>query len=175
MFAHLDPRRADVVVPKRLRSQSQLVLQIGMNMAVPIPDLKVGDDGLSCTLSFNRSPFWCFLPWTAVYALVGEDGRGMVWPDDVPAELAAQTPKPQLSVVSSQRKRSRNKPRAKGKAEPDPAGPDPDGAEDDEPGLDAGRAAAEPPPDSDDSSRDTDDGDAADGKKKLPSYLRVIK
>jgi hypothetical protein len=42
---------------------------------------------MSCTLSFNRSPFYCVVPWASVFAMVGEDGRGMVWPDDVPAEV----------------------------------------------------------------------------------------
>jgi stringent starvation protein B len=90
VFVHLDPRSQGVVVPKWFLGQPQLVLQIGLNMAIPIPDLKVDEDGLSCTLSFSRSPFWCCIPWSAVYALVGEDGRGMVWPNDVPPELAVQ-------------------------------------------------------------------------------------
>jgi hypothetical protein len=60
-------------------------------MAVRIPDLEVTEDAVACTLSFNRSPHYCFVPWHAVYALVGEDGRGMVWPEDIPAEVAAQT------------------------------------------------------------------------------------
>jgi hypothetical protein len=42
---------------------------------------------MSCTLSFKRSPFFCVVPWASVFAMVGEDGRGMVWPDDVPAEV----------------------------------------------------------------------------------------
>src|SRR6185437_11844797 len=67
-----------------------LVLQVGMNMPVPIPDLRLDDEGMSCTLSFNRAPFFCVVPWSAVFAMVGEDGRGMVWPDDVPAEVARQ-------------------------------------------------------------------------------------
>jgi hypothetical protein len=50
---------------------------------------------MTCTLSFNRAPFWCRLPWNAVYALVGEDGRGMVWPDDVPPEVEQQMQKQQ--------------------------------------------------------------------------------
>jgi stringent starvation protein B len=90
MFIHLDPRKANVAVPPYFKKQPQLVLQVGLNMAIPIPDLQVDDDGVTCTLSFNRSPFWCKLPWSAVYALVGEDGRGMVWPSEVPAEVAAQ-------------------------------------------------------------------------------------
>jgi len=92
MFIHLDPRRPDVLVPKGFMGQPQLVLQVGLNMAIPIPDLKIDEGGVSCTLSFNRAPFWCRIPWTAVYALVGEDGRGGVWPDDVPPEIQQQKP-----------------------------------------------------------------------------------
>jgi len=41
-------------------------------------------------LSFNRTPFFCVVPWLSVYALVGDDGRGMVWPENVPPEVASQ-------------------------------------------------------------------------------------
>jgi stringent starvation protein B len=113
MFIHLDPRRPEVLVPKGFMGQPQLVLQVGLNMAIPIHDLKIDDDGVSCTLSFNRTPFWCRIPWTAVYALVGEDGRGGVWAEDVPPEIqqqkqaaaaktpAAKKPRPKLTAVSS--------------------------------------------------------------------------
>jgi hypothetical protein len=70
--------------------QSQLILQVGRRMAIPIPDLTIDDEGISCTLSFNRSPFWCRIPWSAIYALIGEGGRGGVWPEDVPPELQQQ-------------------------------------------------------------------------------------
>ena len=90
IFVHLDPRKDAVVVPPWFKRQPQLVLQIGRNMAVPIPDLEVGTDGIACTLSFSRSPFKCFLPWDAIYALVSENNRGMVWPTDVPPEVSAQ-------------------------------------------------------------------------------------
>jgi len=93
VFMHLDPRRAEVVVPPWFKKQPQLVLQLGLNMPVPIRDLSVDDECVSCTLSFNRSPFFCWVPWTAVFALVGEDGRALVWPDDVPPEVAAQAQK----------------------------------------------------------------------------------
>src|SRR5690606_7024909 len=63
-------------------------LKIGLNMPVPIPDLRLDDDSMSCTLSFNRAKFFCVVPWMSVFAMVGDDGRGMVWPDDVPQELA---------------------------------------------------------------------------------------
>jgi len=90
IYVHLDPRQPAVVVPPWFKKQPQLVLQVGLNMPVPIPDLRLDDDGLSCTLSFNRSGFFCAVPWSSVFAMVGEDGRGMVWPDDVPAEVTRQ-------------------------------------------------------------------------------------
>ena len=88
---HLDPRVDGVVVPAWFKKQAQLVLQIGLNMPVPIPDLRLDDEGMSCTLSFNRAPFHCSVPWTSVFAMVGDDMRGMVWPDDMPPEVAQQS------------------------------------------------------------------------------------
>jgi stringent starvation protein B len=90
VYVHLDPRPPVVTVPVGYKKQPQLVLQVGMNMHVPIPDLQVDDEGVRCTLSFNRTPFYCVVPWSSVFAMVGEDGRGMVWPEDVPAEVARQ-------------------------------------------------------------------------------------
>lgn len=103
LFIHLDPRRPGVVVPKWFMSEPQLVLQVGLNMAVRIPDLVVDDDGIRCTLSFNRSPFWCNLPWSCVFGLRDEEGRQMTWPDDIPMELLrpAAPPKPRLAIVPS--------------------------------------------------------------------------
>ncbi len=91
---YLDPRAHGVVVPPQFRKEPRLILKIGLNMPVPIPDLRVEEDSMSCTLSFNRSPFYCVVPWSGVFALVGEDGRGMVWPDDVPQELAVKVAPP---------------------------------------------------------------------------------
>jgi stringent starvation protein B len=90
VFVHLDPRRAGVVVPPVFLKQPQLVLQIGLNMQIPIVDLEVEDAGISCTLSFSRRPHFCRLPWSAIYALIGQEGGGMVWPEDVPPEVVAQ-------------------------------------------------------------------------------------
>jgi Stringent starvation protein B len=134
LFVHLDPRRADVLVPKGFAGQPQLVLQLGLNMAIPIPDLKLDEVGISCTLSFNRSPFWCRLPWSSIYALVGEDGHGMIWPDDVPPEVAQQMQRQASSARTGPGKRPRAKlaavessedeaaPRRRGRDEPKPSG-----------------------------------------------------
>lgn len=109
VFVHLDPRIAGMIVPQWLRNQPQLVLQIGLDMPIPIPDLRVDDDGVYGTLSFQRSPFTCKVPWNGIFALVGEDGRGMVWPEDLPAEIAAEverevSKKPRLEPIDGARK-----------------------------------------------------------------------
>ncbi len=83
---HLDARQETVLVPKHLKTNPQLILQLGAN--VPIRDLDVGDDDVRCTLSFGRSDFYCVIPYRAVFAMVTEDGgRAMVWPEDVPPEV----------------------------------------------------------------------------------------
>lgn len=84
---HLDPRQAGVAVPPNLRSKPHVVLQVGYDMPVPIPDLRVDDAGVAGTLSFDSRPFACIVPWSAVFALVDEKGKGMRWPESTPADL----------------------------------------------------------------------------------------
>jgi len=67
-----------------------VVLQVGLDMPVPIPDLRVDEEGVFGTLSFKGVPFTCFVPWRAVFALVGEDGKGMVWSSEMPSEVAGE-------------------------------------------------------------------------------------
>jgi stringent starvation protein B len=162
VFIHLDPRKADVLVPPYFKKQPQLVLQVGLNMPVPIPDLFLDDDGISCTLSFNRSPFWCRIPWASVYALVGEDSKGMVWPGDVPSEVVAQMQ--QASKTAAERPRAAPKKRAKRPAAaakaaaPGSAGP-----------ADASAKPTARPP------APAEKRPAQKGKREIPPYLRLVK
>lgn len=87
LFVHLDPRHADVECPTWFKHQSHLVLEWGTHLAIPIRDLLVTAKGISGTLSFSRTPIWCFVPWKAVFALVGEDTRGMIWEENWPPGL----------------------------------------------------------------------------------------
>ena len=200
IFVHLDPRQVAVVVPPWFKKQPQLVLQIGLNMPVPIPDLRLDDDGMSCTLSFNRSPFFCAVPWAAVFAMVGEDGRGMVWPDDVPAEVPlarqgqAPSPPPPVRAVDGLSKKDRapekatktsaakgRRPRKRGSitAVPDEAPPPPRKAKADRAAVKGEAATAQrpvaaakrPAP----AAGSTSHGGSNKKKRELPPYLRVVK
>lgn len=90
VFVHLDPRSPGVLLPKHLTQQPQVMLQIGLDLPIPIPDLRVDAKGLSGTLSFHRTPFHCTIPWNAIFALAGEEGRGMIWEESMPEELTAE-------------------------------------------------------------------------------------
>jgi hypothetical protein len=103
IYVHLDPRKEEAHVPPWFKEQAQLVLQVGLNMAVPIPDLDVGPDALSCTLSFNRRAEFCHINWDCIYGIVGEDGRGMIWPESVPPEVAAAADGRPQQAPTSQR------------------------------------------------------------------------
>ena len=63
VYVNFDPRREGVMVPPQLKKTARVVLQYGMNMAIPIPDLDVGEDGIGATLSFDHRPCWTFVPW----------------------------------------------------------------------------------------------------------------
>ncbi|MCA9589961.1 MAG: hypothetical protein KC657_31875 [Myxococcales bacterium] len=185
VFVHLDPRAGGVMVPVHFRKQPRLVLQIGLNMPIPIPDLVLDEDALSCTLSFSRSPFHCVVPWGSIFAMVGEDGRGMVWPDDVPEEIAKQAaseqqreapPAPESSA--SVGKAGGSKPKTKRAAakkvagEPAPSkGRRPRKKKEERPVLVAveGSGGGGGP------SADRPARPGAKPKRELPPYLRVVK
>lgn len=71
-----------------LKQQAQLVLFVGHNLAVPIPDLTVTESvGISGTLSFSGKQFFCLIPWDSIYALIDDNRRGIVWDESVPREV----------------------------------------------------------------------------------------
>jgi hypothetical protein len=198
MRVFLDPRPVSVTVPPWLKKQPQLLLEIGLNMPVPVRDLRVDDDGMSCTLSFNRAPFFCVLPWSSIFALVDSEGRGMVWPDDAPPEVPRQgqarsldaadrpAPKPapasepKIAAARSNGKKPRKRPAlsaADGEVieSSKPELPDaPEGGEPVDPPSSPARPAVMPAP----PSRPSLGGAGlAPGRKRreLPPYLRVVK
>jgi len=174
LFIHLDPRVSDVVVPPWLRHQAQLVLQVGLDMPIPIPDLRVDENGIFGTLSFSRTPFACNVPWSAIFALVGDEGRGMVWPESMPAEIVAEVEREtQRAKLSKDSNGSR--PRENEGVLPWPSRSDRSGSDDSsrrkEPVVAVLRGAGD-----DRQRRDSSRPGAPRRRgKALPPYLRVVK
>jgi hypothetical protein len=51
------------------------VLEYGLDLARPIPDMEVTDKGIRATLSFSNEPHATFIPWEAVAKIIGLDKR----------------------------------------------------------------------------------------------------
>jgi stringent starvation protein B len=85
------------------------VLQYGRNMPIPITDLEVTDAGVSATLSFSRVPHRTYVPWSAVYAVTCTNGCGVLYREDIPADVAMATPT-DVSPVDLQLRRRTRKP-----------------------------------------------------------------
>ncbi len=84
---HLDARRAGVVVPEALHGEPHLVLQYGHDLPIAIPDLEVDEYGVRATLSFSRAAHLTVVPWSAVYVVACDDGRGVLYSEDVPPDV----------------------------------------------------------------------------------------
>jgi stringent starvation protein B len=91
---HLDARRDGVVVPTHLKGEAHLVLQYGNDLPIPITDLTVDDEGVRATLSFSRTPQQTIVPWSAVYVIATDDGRGVLYNEDIPSDVAVMASKP---------------------------------------------------------------------------------
>jgi stringent starvation protein B len=91
---HLDARRPGVVVPSHLRREAHLVLQYGHDLPIPIPDLEVDEYGVRATLSFSQTPQRTVVPWTAVYVVACDDGRGVLYHEDIPEDVSVVAARP---------------------------------------------------------------------------------
>lgn len=94
LFVVIDPR--ECVVPTQFRRDQALILLLGLNLPIPIPDLHVGNDGITATLSFSRSPYECFIPWKALGSMFNSDRVGHTWDPDLFAKILV---KPKLRLI----------------------------------------------------------------------------
>lgn len=76
------------MVPPHLRGEPHLVLQYGHDLPIPIPDLEIDEHGVRATLSFSKSPQRTVVPWSAVYVVACDDGRGVLYHEDVPEDVS---------------------------------------------------------------------------------------
>src|SRR5215470_18931584 len=124
VLVHLHPRRPGVDVPAQHRGEPRLVLRLSYGLTPPIADLAVEEHALSGTLTFRGVPHRCIVPWTSVFAVVGEDGRGLVWGEDVPVEIAHEYARDARATTSSKPEKPERPPRPRKTEEP-PEPPEP--------------------------------------------------
>ncbi len=85
LYIHVCPlhNSFDVQLPLRCMQNRHVVLNVGYDMAKPIPDLQLNEKGMSGTLSFAGTPFFCVVPWECVVALGDERGLGVSFDEEM--------------------------------------------------------------------------------------------
>jgi len=87
----VDTRVVEARVPPRFGGELQLNLNFSHRFG--LEDFDYDDVGVRASLSFGGSPFFCDLPWTAVYGMTSHvDGERLLWPDSFPKELVSLLP-----------------------------------------------------------------------------------
>ena len=87
----LDARRPGVSVPSRFAEEAQLNLDFSVRFG--LADFAFDARGVRASLSFQRQPFFCDVPWSAVYALFSHvDNERMTWARSLPREILDQLP-----------------------------------------------------------------------------------
>lgn len=70
----VDLTHKDIDIPKYLTEKSIKFENkpcVGLEIGCNIPDLNLSHHGVSCTLNFNRVPYFCYVPWEAIMAYGG--------------------------------------------------------------------------------------------------------
>ncbi len=87
----IDSRVDNTRLPSRFAGELQLNLNFSHRFG--LADFDYDDEGLRASLSFGGTPFFCDIPWTAIYGMTSSvDGERMLWPDSFPRELVALLP-----------------------------------------------------------------------------------
>jgi hypothetical protein len=90
----VDGRRPGTVLPGALTALPIVVLTYGPALPIPIRDFSLEEGGIRATLSFDRVPTPTFVPWDAVWALVGPGGA-IEFAGDIPPEVIAARANPE--------------------------------------------------------------------------------
>ncbi|HEY3496235.1 MAG TPA: hypothetical protein VGK73_16160 [Polyangiaceae bacterium] len=92
---YLDPRRADVVVPAHLKQSEWLVLDVGISLPRPIPNLFWAGDCVRGTMSFDGVAFDCWVPYSAVLGVRNQStGELVTWVSGATAQARADASPP---------------------------------------------------------------------------------
>lgn len=91
LYLTLDTRVKGVKVPSEHQGLSALTIVFGLDLPVPLDDMQVDRNGIAVTLSFERRPHHCVIPWDAVWYLVpAGDREGVLFGRSLPDSIRQQ-------------------------------------------------------------------------------------
>ena len=89
-FIHVAARTAGLVLPLNIIQDSIVTLKVSYHFE---RKMAVTESGVDAELSFGNKVSNCHIPWAAIWGMSSIDGKRLVWPDEIPAELSAPAPK----------------------------------------------------------------------------------
>lgn len=111
VMVHVVPGGPGVELPDGVHGQ----LAVALNLGASLPDLELGHDAVSVTLSFGGVRARCVLPWEAIYSLRSHATEAQfVYPDDAPQRLRDH-------LTRARRSAEREVPPAESSGEPESA------------------------------------------------------
>jgi stringent starvation protein B len=129
VMATLDARKDGVQVPSRFATDPQLNLNFSHRFGVS--DFAYDARGVRSTLTFGGQPYFCDIPWTAVWGLrshVDNPDHVVLWHASLPAELKALLPEgTQEQLERAQKDREERRRQEDAAPEPEPDGDPPKG------------------------------------------------
>lgn len=91
IYVTINTRIKGVRIPSEHQGKSALTIVFGLDMPTPLKDMEVTEDGIEVTLSFERQPHHCCIPWDSVWYMVpvGEQ-EGLLFEQSLPASVRVQ-------------------------------------------------------------------------------------
>lgn len=89
VMLHINAKHEDVIVPSYLKDDVHLRLNLSYRFR--LPDLQIDDEMISATLSFQKQPFRCCIPFVALWGLSQphDPENLIIFPDALPIEMLA--------------------------------------------------------------------------------------
>lgn len=81
-----------IKLPEYLLENPEVHLDLSYNLGINFP-MSLDDDGIRAVLSFNKTPFSCFIPWDALWLVATQDSselRVIIFPESVPPSIQRQ-------------------------------------------------------------------------------------
>ncbi|MBI2263595.1 MAG: hypothetical protein HYU64_00245 [Armatimonadetes bacterium] len=98
----VDSRKPNVGVPEAHRGNPQLALNL--DYAFQISDFRILNDRVEASLSFNRAPFFCAVPFDAIYAMRSDFADEMVFfIEDAPKDMESALQAAALQAAALQK------------------------------------------------------------------------
>jgi stringent starvation protein B len=120
VMVHLDARREGVLVPGRFLSDPHL--RLNLDYSFHVPDFEIKDDRVVASLSFSQKPYYCELPFEAIWGMTSaKSGQTVIFPPSLPQEVL------ELLTQAASAKEGEAKPAALslvGEPQPEPPAPE---------------------------------------------------